>query len=335
MMDIDTNMMTSGELITSWLEGKYKDVLKTFYNLTLRTEHCDASSYIAVSYRMEYDVDGSPGGWISLGTVTTNSFNTLTFDELTYNVDSKRIQLKFAFTGANATTSPFLLGYELRCMARPFDLEEGRITLNENMDFRTFGGLDTSGYHNEFRDVTKDYYALSVISSGLDETSTSKYITVEYKSDREKAYHTLLERVTTSPYQTLYLPKLKGKFVRFKFTLNSPSDTYMIAYILDGTLRHVKKKELEFVVHVANGLPLPHGGEYLCDVFSYMRDIRALDREEWPVTIELFDEQKFNVVIKSMEERRVYNPSRGQWEFVVHINAIEAGIEIPEEGINE
>jgi len=129
-------METSGDLLTSWQEGRYQHILKIFYSITVRTENCSATKTIAVSYKKEFD-----SSFTSLGTMSSNTSNTLYFTDY---ITTKKLQLKFTFSSDSNTVSPYVTGYSLRCISRPFDRSRGRLTINEHGEFSVFGGNETS-----------------------------------------------------------------------------------------------------------------------------------------------------------------------------------------------
>ncbi len=311
---VDGNMGLAGDLVTSWHKGKYEYILKTFYSITLYTENCAAAKTIQVLYKKEFETS-----FTSIGTITSNSATTLYFPA---DVTTKKIQLKFTFASDSATTSPHLLGYTLRCTARPFDLEEGRITINENLEFSSFGGLETCWIHPEFRNIDKSWYSIAFITEGL---SSTKYITFQYKLDDETTYTTHDTLIDDSPYQFVYFPEeTVGKQLDVKFTLSSPSDTSLIAYIVNGTLRPEKRKEIDFSVYLANKQPLDGGGFALQDADALASILRELDDYAWPVKMKCPTGESYDVTIQSITEQIAIDPQNKRKEYLFTIKALEA-----------
>jgi hypothetical protein len=309
-MDIDTNMQTSGSLYTAWFTGEYRHILKTWYSITLYTDNCDANKTIAVSYKKEFD-----SSFTSLGTIVSNSATTLYFGD---SVVTKKIQIKLDFSSNSATSSPELQGMSIRCVSRPFNLEESRVTLNDYGEFRLFGGMETSWIHDEFADTYKNYYSITLLTQGL---SDSKYITFSYKVDDETAYTTHSTLITESPYQTVYFPEgTTAKRMQVYFTQSSPSDTSLIAYIIDGVLRYAKRKELTFTLSLANATARPQGGTQMSNPEKIADILREIDAVHWPVTLTAFNKsyvvtfQKLTEAIKTDAQKR---------EYLFEINAIE------------
>ncbi|MFC1845819.1 hypothetical protein ACFLYM_00190 [Chloroflexota bacterium] len=216
----------------------------------------------------------------------------------------------------NNTVSPYVTGYSLRCVSRPFDLESGRLTINEYGEFSVFSGSEPSWRHSEFRDYDKNFYSISVLSEGL---TDAKYVYMEYKLDEDPQYTRIEEVFNRSPYQTIFLPSLTGKYLKLKFTLTNPSDTYMIVYILNGKIRSLKRKEMKFVVHISSGLALPNGGVYRCNVDNYSKALREINETRWPVTLKTFDGQEFEITFENMRERLISDPSHKQREYTFDI----------------
>ncbi len=209
----------------------------------------------------------------------------------------------------------------MRCLSRPFDLEEGRITINEYGEFVVFGGMETAWQHREFADYEKNFYTLSVMSYGL---TDAKKITVQYKLDDDTTYTTLDDVFTESPYQVIYLPELSGKYLKLKFTLSSPSDTSMIAYIIGGKIRPDKRKEFDFTVKVAQKLSRPNGAILTCNVAEVMKKLREINDAKLPVSLYTFDGQEFTVTLENLKEVLLTDPIHKPREYLCSVNALEA-----------
>ena len=314
-LDIDTNMSLTGTLYTSWYQGDHKHVLKTWYSITLYTTNCDSNKTIAVSYKKEFD-----SSYTSLGTISSNSANTLYFGD---SVVTKKLQLKLDFASNSATSSPQLEGLSLRCASRPFNLEDSRVTLNDYGEFRLFGGMETSWIHDEFADTYKNYYSITLLTQGL---TSAKYITFKYKVDDETSYTTHSTLITESPYQTVYFPvDTTAKRMQVYFTISSPTDTSLIAYIIDGALRYTKRKELTFTLNLSNVLTRPTGATQVINPDVVAEILREIDTAHWPVTVTAFN-KSYDVTFQKLTE--VVKTEQGnKREYLFEINALEGQLE--------
>jgi len=305
---------TAGDLVTAWLQGDYPHILKTFYSISVRTENCNANRTITVHYRLEGETD-----FTELGAVDASPGETLYFND---GVLSKRIQLKFSFASNVDTSAPELIGFTLRCEARPFDLESGRISINDYGEFRTFGGAETSWEHSEFRDSDKNYYSVSVISENL---STTNYVTLTYKLDDDAVYTTHSEVFDSSPYQTIYFPEnTVGK--RIRLTVKPATTTGdIVAYLLDGVIRPRKRRELKMVLYVAPKQLLPEGGMDEDEVEERAAILREINKHQWPVPMKLFNDLEYPVTFSEFNEQMVSDGDNR--EYIFTITAREAWIE--------
>ena len=309
MQSTNYEVETAGDLVTPWIRGQYEYVLKTFYSLTVRVEDADATHTIVVSYKLAEDTS-----FTTLGTINADPEETLYFLD---GITSKKIQLKFTFASGDNTTTPILTGYTLRCRARPFDLEEGRIAVTKDGGFLMWGGLETKQYHPEYMYVEKIFNTIRFLTEGL---TTAKYITFQYKLDDAAAWLTHNVRVEKSPYQEIVFPDYTtGKILQVRFTLASPSDTDLLAYIVEGTLMFDKKKEIQLGILVADSLPTRTGGEpYRCNVDQMAGVLREIDASKKPVTLETFDKQKYEILFNSMSEQLILDGNKREYLFTVN-----------------
>jgi hypothetical protein len=315
-VDLDTNKELTAVLETPWHEGKYSHILKTFTSVTLKTDNLSANLTITVKYKKEND-----SSWTTLGSALTSDSDTTLYFPV--HVTSKKLQLQFNLLSNSATSSPDVLGYTLRCVSKPFDLEQGRLTINEKGEFSSWGSLETSGRHREFINYDKNYYNIVVLSESL---TTAKYITIQYLlDDATSGYETLDVPVTESPYQVISLPEnTTGKMIDFLFTLSSPTDTSMTAYILNGKLRPEKRHEINARVHIANGLSMNNGSVYRINPDNYMKILRDIRDESWPVEVELYDGRKLTMTLENIDEQILYTPSHKTQEYIAEIYLLEA-----------
>ena len=316
-LDPDTNLEVAGDLLTPWHTGTYKHILKQWYSITVRTTNCSATKTIAVSFKKEWD-----STFTSLGTISSDNDNTLYFSDVE-EVITKKLQIKFTFASDSTTVSPEVNGYTLRCMARPFDLDEGRITLDDHLNFRAFGGMETSWAHPEFRDVEKNFYSMSVMSEGL--AKGSKYITIQYKVDDDATWNPTTLIAEISPYQTIMFPEnTQGKMLYLKFTLSSPSDTNMVAYILDGILRPPKQKSLTFALSLASLQPQERSQPARQNVDTLAQVLREIDNESWPVELKGPNGVTYKVTFENVSEEMTIDPPNKEREYLFTIKATEA-----------
>ena len=246
--------------------------------------------------------------------------NTLYFGD---SVVTKKIQLKIDFTSNSATSSPQLEGLSLRCVSRPFNLEDSRVTLNDYGEFRLFGGMETSWIHDEFTDTYKNYYSITFLTQGL---TSAKYITFSYKVDDETSYTQHATLITSSPYQTVYFPVgTTAKRMQVYFVISSPTDTSLIAYIIDGALRYTKRKELTFTLNLSNVLTRPTGATQVINPDVVAEILREIDTAHWPVTVTAFN-KSYDVTFQKLTE--VVKTEQGnKREYLFEINALEGQLE--------
>lgn len=315
----DTNYRfdTAGDFYTAWLESVYPHALKTFYSLTVRNSGTSATETIAVSY----DIDAT-GSFTALGTADAAPEETFYFP---LNVSGKRIQLKFSLASGASTTTPALKGFTLRCTARPFNLEEGRLTLNESLEFRTYGGFETSWQHAEFRDVNKNFYGITVLSENL---STTNYITFKYRLDDDAIWTTHDVLIDTSPEQIIYFPKETVGKILYVFFTPATTTGDLIAYIIDGVLRPIKRKEMEFALDISSKQATRTGGISNRNVQVLAQTLREIDNSTWPVTLKTFDGQEYQVIFQNMQEEMSLDAKFKDPEYVFTVRALEASLEV-------
>lgn len=316
-IDIDTNMGTAGDVLTSWHEGSEKHVLKTFYSLTLKTENLSATKTITPYFKKEFDTS-----WTALTAITSGSTNTVYFPA---DTTTKKIQLKFSFASDSATTSPHLLGYRLRDRVRVFDEASGRISIDDSGVFSAFGGMETNWEHTEFIGHDKNYYSVTAITEGL---TTAKTLTLQYKIDGDTDYITHPEKFTISPVQTVYLPsETVGQIIKVKFTLSSPGDTTMPAYLINGELRPRRKRLFNFGLIIGNKSLTPGGGTIDRNAEKMAQILRDLNDKKWPFQIKTFYDKDFYIVIDDLKEQLLNSPENGRDSYVFAITAHEVAWE--------
>jgi len=315
-LDSDYRFATTGELWSPWHRTEYPYIAKVFYSLSVRGDNLDANKTIAAHYRKEGETS-----WTSLGTVTRSPLDTLYFPA---NTAALKMQLKFVLATNSETSVPQFKGYTLRALARPFNLEQGRLTINEYGEIQSFGGWDTSWIHQEYAATPKNWYSITLITQGL---TASKTLTIKYKLDDDAEWTTLETIATQSPHTVLYFPEnTVGRVMYLFFTLSSPTDTSLIAYILDGKLRPESRKEIEFVLNLAAQQSTRTGGISIAEIEAKADTLREMRNYAWPVTIKLFNGQEYTATIDKIQENISVDAVRGPTEYLFGIKAIEAGV---------
>lgn len=317
--DTDYQFQTSGDFYTGWLRGAYLYDLKTFYSIEVRTADTTATETIIVSYRLK---DGD--SFTALGTITTDVIGDPIIFPL--NIIGTKIQLKFTFASGASTATPQLIDFTLYALARPFGLDTSRVAVNDEGEFTTYGGQFTNWRHSEYPNVLKNWYSLSTLSSGL---TAAKYISWQWRIDDDADWNPFVMRATKSPYDIAYFPSgTVGRILYVKPDKYSPTDTEMIGYIVSGELRPTRRKKFNMALQVARELALPGGGApKRQDVDTVLKALRAIDTHSWPVILETFDGQIFNVTLKLMKEQLIGESSGKNREYLIQIQAVEQTIE--------
>jgi len=290
--DTDYLFDTGGYLVTSWYYGQYSDVIKTFYNMDVFADNTSATETIGVHYRLYGE-----SSWTSLGTITSTSGSLLLFN---LHVSSIAIQFKFTFNTGDETTSPQLLGFTLRCVARPFSESTERLTVNEFLDFITYGGDSTSWIHEEFLVHKKLWRKLAVMAESLSE---ARYITVYYRVDDDADWTTLTPIVSDSPYQGLEFPEnLSGHILYLKFEKSDP-DINFIAYTLEGEVVPKHRKEFTFSVVISPQTTTGRGAPMKENVDDRITFIEGIDGSDEPAELTTwFDGNTYSVTFLDMQQ---------------------------------
>ncbi len=313
-LDSNYKMLTTGTFTVPFQAGKYPYLTKSYYSVTVYCSNLSATKTIEVKYKCDLD-----SSFTSLGTLTSVNDNSLMIDP---DLATRRLQLQFVLTSDSETSCPILTGYQIRAVAWPFDQDTGRLTINEQGEFRTYGGQDTSWEHSEYRDTPKNFYYITVYSSGA---SSTNYIKVEYKVDDDATYTQLVPTITESPYEVLaFPPGTVGKTLYLKFTKAVPASTNILTYIIDGILRPPKVKLFSFRVAVAENNPSSTGGMTEYSKKEIYDALREIDAGDWPVTMRtLFDDKEYQVTFQSMSEDILADERQGL-ELAFTVTAIEA-----------
>ncbi len=94
--------------------------------------------------------------------------------------------------------------------------------------------------------------------------------------------------------------------------------------MVSGELRPPRKKKFNMALQVSHELALPGGGTpKRQDVNTAMTALREIDTHNWPVILETFDGQIFNVTLKLMKEQLISDSATRDREYVVEIQATE------------
>jgi len=101
----------SGRLYTSWLDAGLQNIVKNWVTIDFVGANLGANHYLTAYYR-----DEESDTWTTLGTVTTEPVQTLSFPTGT---TSRKLQLRIDFTSTFNYESPQLLGYAMRYVALP------------------------------------------------------------------------------------------------------------------------------------------------------------------------------------------------------------------------
>lgn len=110
----DTTVLgaNSGRLYSSWIDANLQNIVKNWVSIDIVSANLHATNqYITVYYR-----DDEEDSWTSLGNVTTEPVQQLTF---TAGTTSRKLQLRFDLTSLLAYESPHFLGYALRYVPLP------------------------------------------------------------------------------------------------------------------------------------------------------------------------------------------------------------------------
>lgn len=194
----------------------------------------------------------------------------------------------------------------------------------------------TPWYSGAFIDVTKAFFSLTLLSSGLTANLT---IAVDYQLLGDGSWTTgWTFGASASPSKINYFAAdTTSRKIRFKLTFVSNSATsspILLGLILRGSLMPVKRKKLDFTVRVADNITTRKGVPDTNRSHVLETALNAYDAETWPVILTVPDNSSategattaYNVKFRQMGRTEVFDEETKRPEVWFDINAVECKI---------
>ena len=197
-------------------------------------------------------------------------------------------------------------------------------TYNRN----TSGIFYTPWYSGGFIDITKAFFSVTLLSSGL---TAARTIAVDYQLLGDSSWTTgWTFGLNDSPSKINYFPADKtSKKIRFKMTFASDSATtgpLLNGLIIRGALMPTKRKRFQFVVRVADNIVNRRGGQGQYMATALATALKAYDAEAWPVIFRDRENTSFNVKLIGFEEVETIDEESRNPERHFTIDAVECKI---------
>ena len=133
------DLVTSGKIITPWMDWNYPDIEKGFSKLTILSKSLSSDLTVTAYYQVDNAADSNDtDDWTSLGSFTTSPVQSRSFAA---DTTGKRIRLLLAFATNSSATTPVITAIVLKAVWNPTRLQWWKATVLVEDDVSTAPGV--------------------------------------------------------------------------------------------------------------------------------------------------------------------------------------------------